>query len=287
MDQEATALPTTPFGHGGPAVTRVGLGGEGVLRTFGEDAGARSVIREARKLGVTYFDTAPAYSGSQSYLGAYWREHPGERERVFHTSKSARRDHEGALADLRDSLERLGTDHLDLWQIHDVRTQEDVERIAAPDGALAAFLRAREEGRAGRIGVTGHHDPEVLLRCVEEWPLDAVLLPVNPVEGALGGFLDKVLPAARAKGMAVVGMKVFGGGHYLNPKAYLTPTLLLRYALSQDIDVAIIGCGLADHVRTMAEIAAGFQPMPPEAQEELLDSFRPHAARMVFYRGVT
>lgn len=283
--QQSDPIATAPFGSSGRVVTRLGLGGEGILRTFGEEAGAAAVIEEALAQGIAYFDTAPAYAGSESYLGEVWKRLPGTREGIFQTSKSARRSAQGAREDLESTLRRLGTDHLDLWQIHDVRDAEDIAAIEGPGGALEAFIAAREAGHARLLGVTGHHDPEVLLHCVTTWPLDSVLLPVNPPEAALGGFLDRVLPAARARGMAVIGMKIYGGGHYIFPQGHVTPELLLRFALSQNVDVCVVGCGMPDHVRTAARVAKGFTPMPVEARQELVAAFAPHAERMAFYRG--
>lgn len=293
MNQSAldqSPLPVSPFGGKGPIVTRLGLGGEGILRTFGEDAGAAAVIEEALASGVTYFDTAPAYAGSEAYLGAAWRRLPGARDRIFQTSKSARRSAEGARDDLENTLRVLGTDHLDLWQIHDVRSMDDVAAIEGPGGALEAFTAARDQGLARFIGVTGHHDPDVLLHCVRHWPLNSVLLPVNVAEACLPGFLDRVAPEARARGMAVVGMKVFGGGRFIFPQGHVTPQLLLRFALSQPapvqpVDVCIVGCSIPDHVRTAARTARGLTPMKPEAREELLAAFRPHAGQLAFYRA--
>ena len=125
-------LPRVPFGKSPLRVTRVGLGGEGILRTFGQEVGAQTVIREALRQGIGYFDTAPAYMDSETYLGAVWAETPEARSTIFQTSKSAVRDKAGALRDLENSLRRLHTDHLDLWQIHDVRSKEDLKRFSAP-----------------------------------------------------------------------------------------------------------------------------------------------------------
>ena len=135
------------------------------------------------------------------------------------------------------------------------------------------------------IGVSGHHDPAILARCVEEWPLDSVLMPVNVVEGASeNSFLQTVLPIAQEKNMAVIGMKVFGGGHYINPQGYVTPELLLRFALSQPVTSLVVGCSIADHVRILAQAVRDFRPMDESLQDELLAPFRPHARRMAFYR---
>ncbi len=173
----ADRIPTAPFGNGGPEVTRVGLGGEGVLRTQGRNDQAREVIQATLDRGIGYFDSARAYADSERYYGTVWPKQPETRSRIFQASKSASRDRETALWDLDQTLSRMGIDRLDLWQIHDVRTGADLEAVAAPGGALEAFLEARETGRVGRIGVTGHHDPAVLSHAVREWPVDAVMMP--------------------------------------------------------------------------------------------------------------
>ena len=119
------AISTRLFGRTGPSVTRVGLGGEGVLRTYGRGKEALQVIEEAAARGITYFDSAKAYSGSQGYYGSFYRIHPEDRSGIFQTSKSAARDYLGARADLKETLEVMGLTRLNLWQIHDLRTRED------------------------------------------------------------------------------------------------------------------------------------------------------------------
>jgi len=284
-NSETISIPQVPFGSTGVSVTRVGLGGEGVLRTHGREQEASKVIEKAMELGIGYYDTAPAYSGSEDYLGSVWKSGKFDRSSIFQTSKSASRDYDGAMRDLRDTLTKLGTDHLDLWQIHDVRTMGDFAEISGPGAALHAFAEAKESRLVRHIGVTGHHDPEVLTKCVEEWPLDSVLLPVNPVEGVLGGFLTETLPAAKSKGMAVIAMKVLGGGHYIAPDQNLTAGIYLRYALSQPVDVVIVGCSTPAEVEELAQAAQSFVPMSQEDQQALLEAFRPHARRLAFYRG--
>jgi len=276
---------TKTFGRDGPSVTAVGLGGEGILRTYGKTEAARAVIREALEQGITYFDSAQAYAGSQEYYGTIWSQHPELRNGVFQASKSASRHREGALADLEDTLAKMGFDRLDLWQIHDVRTERDLEVISGPGGALEAFLEAKASGKVRFIGVTGHQDPVILTRAVNEWPVDSVMMPVNPAEGALPGFLDTTLPLAKEKGIAVIGMKILGQSHYLQPEGGLTSDLLIRYALSQGIDVAIVGCSTPEEVQTLARVGRDSLPMSEEEQRDLVEAFRPHARRLAFYRG--
>ena len=280
------AIATRLFGKSGPAISQVGLGGEGVLRTFGRGQEARAVIEEAAGQGITYFDTAPAYSGSQSYYGSFWQGQAHLRASIFQTSKSAERSYDEAKADLKDSLRILGLDSLDLWQIHDVRSRQDIEEIEGLGGALRAFLEAKESGLVRFLGVTGHHDPSILLYAVENWPVDSVLMPVNPAEAVLGGFLDRVMPAAMDRGLAVIGMKVLGASHYISPQHGLTAELLLRFALSRQISTAIVGCSSPAEVAGLAETGRRFQPLSDGEEKMLLEVFRPHARRLAYYRGV-
>ena len=272
------------FGQSEARVTTVGLGGEGVLRTTGRWPEGREVISEALSQGIAYYDSAVAYAGSQGYYGQFWRERPQERAKIFQTSKSAQRTREGAWSELQDSLRTLGVDYLDLWQIHDLREPGDLETIAGPGGALEAFVQAKEQGLARHIGVTGHHDPQLLTRAVLSWPVDAVLLPVNPVEACLDGFLNQTLPAAREKGLAVIAMKVLGAGHYLAPQAGVDAVSLIRFALAQPVTTVIVGCADPAQVRELAR-AGELGPLPQQEQERLKELYRPQAKRMAFYRG--
>ncbi len=281
-----TVVDSHKFGRAEQEVTIVGLGGEGILRTFGQAQGAQGVIFEAYQQGIRYFDSARVYAGSEGYYGLVWPKHPEMRAQVFQASKSGSRDKKGALADLDKTLATMGVDHLDLWQIHDVRTVEDLAAISGPKGALEAFVQAKAAGKVRFIGVTGHHDPAILTRAIKEWPVDSVMIPVNPVEAVVGGFLDSTLPAALEKGIAVIAMKILGASHYIAPGSGITPETLIRFARSHKITVAIVGCSTPQHVQTLATLGKKFKPMPPEEQQTLVDHFRPHAKRLAFYRGI-
>jgi aryl-alcohol dehydrogenase-like predicted oxidoreductase len=265
---------------------RVGLGGEGVLRTHGRTKEARDVICEAIAQGIGYFDSAHVYADSELYYGSVWRDSPEARSRVFQASKSASRDNAGALKDLESTLERMETDYLDLWQIHDVRTLQDVEAISGPNGALEAFMEARASGKVRYIGVTGHHDPGILAQAVEAWPVDAVMMPVNPVEAVLGGFLTETLPAAKRKGIAVIGMKVLGGSHYLHPQLAIPPKVLIRFALSLEVTVAIVGCSSRQEVETLAGTGRETVSLSEDDHARVVERFKPFARQLAFYRGV-
>jgi aryl-alcohol dehydrogenase-like predicted oxidoreductase len=279
-------LQTRIFGSTHRKVTRTGLGGEGILRTHGRNREAHEVIQAAIAQGINYFDSARVYADSELYYGHIWKEEPQLRTKVFQASKSPGRDKASAAADLQQSLERLQTDYLDLWQIHDVRTPQDIALIAGPGGALEAFIEAKAAGIVRFIGVTGHHDPRILTQAVREWPVDAVMLPVNPVEEILGGFLTDTLPTARKKGMAVIGMKVLGAAHFILPQTQVTAAALIRYAFSFDIDVAIVGCSTPAEVNALAQTGRMIKPLVEKDRNYLRSVFKPIAQRMAYYRGV-
>ena len=279
-------IATNVFGNTSQQVTVVGLGGEGILRSYGRKTQAVEVIHEAIGQGISYFDSARVYSDSEVYYGMVWGSNPEKRSEIFQTSKSASRDRQGALADLEQTLERMNTDYLDLWQIHDVRTEEEIQEIAGPGGALEVFVEARSAGKVRFIGVTGHHDPQILTRAVREWPVDSVMMPINPVEELLDGFLTSILPIAKEKGVAIIGMKTLGGSHYLLPQLGVTAESLIKYALSQDITVALVGCSTPEEVRTLAQEGAEQTPLSEKEKTQLLNKFKPYAERLAFYRGV-
>lgn len=280
-------LPTRILGSTGRAVTTIGLGGEGVLRTHGLEPSADAVIDTAVSSGISYFDSARAYAGSEGYYGNFWSRNPAARAKVFITSKSASRDAAGARQDLQTTLRTLKVSHIDLWQIHDVRTEYDLSAITRRGGALEAFLEAKEKGVVRHIGVTGHHDPLILKKAVRELPVETVLLPVNVVEGVIGGFLTEVIPEARRKKMGVIGMKVLGQGMLLD--AGLSARELLRYAFSQDVDTLIVGCSSAAEVTE--NIAIATEAARPECALSaadtlhLLSRVRRRAKDLAYYRG--
>jgi len=143
------AIPKTIFGQTGQVVTVIGLGGEGVLRTHGQEEAAEAVIGEAIGEGITYFDSAKAYAGSEEYYGRVWSRRPETRDRVFQASKSASRDRKGAEHDLDGTLKRMGIHHLDLWQIHDVRTEEDFLDISGPEEPWRPSWKPGKKERSG------------------------------------------------------------------------------------------------------------------------------------------
>ncbi|MFO0668077.1 MAG: aldo/keto reductase [Polyangiaceae bacterium] len=252
------------LGRTGATVERVSLGGEGILRTHGRSREAVPMILEALALGVRYCDTAPAYASSQDYYGAAFREAgPGARAKVFLATKTHERSRDGSLRLLDDSLKRIGTTWVDLWQLHDLRTQDDLDEIFAPDGALAAALAAKADGRVKNIGITGHHDPAILVEAMRRHPFDTVLAAMNPADGRRLPFLTTVIPEARRRGMGVIGMKALAHGELVRDGA-LTPAEGIRYAAAF-ADTVIIGCSSPAEVRE--NLTCGRRDAPLDERE--------------------
>jgi predicted aldo/keto reductase-like oxidoreductase len=274
-------IPKRRLGKTGVDVTILGLGGEGILRTYGHDKKAYELINKAMDLGITYLESARAYSGSESYYGKALRE---RRKDIFLASKSHARDRKEALRHLSETLNNVKTDHLDLWQIHDVRTEEDVEAIFGPDGSLEGFLEARKRGLVRFIGVTGHHDPGVLLGCIERFAFDTVLLPVNPAEPAYKSFIDEVIPVAVKKGMGIIGMKVYLRGLATRIPGVTSLEPFYRYALSQPITTAVIGCDDLQQLNENVRFAADFKSMSAGEQKELVERISQNARQLMYYK---
>lgn len=274
-------LPTRPLGRTGRAVTLFGLGGEGVLRTYGRMAEAVSVIHQALDAGVTYCDTAPAYASSLDYYGAALGE---RRRQVFLASKTHDRSRDGSLRLLDDSLRRLRTDWLDLWQLHDLRTADDLRQIFARGGALEALVHARAQGRVRFLGLTGHHDPAILVEAMRRFDFDTVLVALNAADVHRLSFVHTVVAEAASRGMGVIGMKVTAQGALLD-RGRLSMAEAVGYVLSlAGVSNVIIGCRTPAEVLENARIVRNFTPLPEAKLRELEARTRASAAACTYYK---
>jgi aryl-alcohol dehydrogenase-like predicted oxidoreductase len=268
-------IPRRPLGRTGREVTLFALGGEGVLRTWDRAQEAIAVIHRALDQGVNYCDTAPAYSGSLDYYGAALE---GRRDQVFLASKTHDRTRDGSLRLLDESLRRLRTDRLDLWQLHDLRTRDDLDHIFSRGGALEALLQARAEGRVRFLGVTGHHDPEVLLEAMRRFDFDTVLVALNAADVHRLSFIRTVLPDAARRGMGVIAMKVYAQGALLRgggvrgmiSRSGLSPAEALGYVHSlPGVSTSVIGCRTPAEVDENARIVREWKDFDVETMRQL------------------
>jgi predicted aldo/keto reductase-like oxidoreductase len=274
-------LPTRPLGRTGRLVSLFGLGGEGVLRTHGRGDEAASVIERAIHQGVTYCDTAPAYASSMDYYGATLG---ARRSRVFLASKTHERSRDGSLRLLDDSLRRLRTDHLDLWQLHDLRTRHDLDRIFARGGALEALTAARADGRVRHLGLTGHHDPEILVEAMRRFDFDTLLVALNAADTHRMPFATTALAEAQRQGMGVIAMKVAAQGALLGPGG-LSMDEAMGYSLSlPGVSLAIMGCSTPAEVDDNARIARAFATIDAPRMRDLEARTRAHADTYAYFK---
>lgn len=274
-------IPKRKLGKTGAEVTILGLGGEGALRTYGYEKKAYDLINRAIDLGINYFESARAYSGSESYYGRSLRE---RRKGIFLTSKSHARNKQGAWLHLQETLSNMKTDHLDLWQVHDVRTEEEVEEIFGSQGALEAFVEAKDKGLVRFIGVTGHHDALITKRCLQQFDFDTVLMPINPAEPAYKSFLTEIIPLATRKGMGIVGMKVYFRGWAAQLPWFETMEPFFRFALSQPITTAVIGCNDVEQLEENVKLAESFAPLSEQETQKLITNISPYARELMYYK---
>ncbi len=277
MSGTHTALPRRPLGRTKEMVTLFGLGGEGVLRTHGRMNEAVRVIHRALDHGVNYFDTAPAYESSMDYYGEALG---GRRRDIFLACKTHDRSRDGSLKLLDQSLQRLKTDYLDLWQLHDLRSIDHVDRIFAKGGAMEAMIQARAEGRVRFLGVTGHYDPKVLHEALNRFDFDTILVALNAADVHRRSFIQTVLPQAARAETGVIGMKVAAAGALIG-RGKLTMAEAMTYTLSlPGVSCAIVGCKTPAEVDQNVEIIRHFRPLGETQMHELEE--RTHRKADVF-----
>lgn len=242
---EPPALPTARLGRTGRDVCRLALGTGQIAdkRTFDE---AVAIIAHALEAGITYIDTAPSYQ-SEEHVG---RAIAGRRKGVFLATKTLERSYDGAMRELEGSLKRLGTDRLDLWQVHSIGHHGDGDKELAylrdPDGVMKAMRKAKAERTVELIGFTGHTRPEYMLKVLDDRELefDTMLFTISAALARRHqrGWEDEVLPAGRKRGLGLIAMKVFGGGAAVGEGGNrASPGELLRYVWDRGLHVANVG----------------------------------------------
>lgn len=279
--KEVVGLAKRPLGKTGVEVTILGMGGEGILRTFGQEQETVSLINRAIDLGITYFESARAYAGSESYYGMALKE---RRRDIFLASKSHERTADGALKHLETTLGTMKTSYLDLWMIHDVRTPKDLDLIFGLKGAIKALEAAQRNKLVRFIGISGHRNPTILSRALDLFPFDTVLMPVNPAEPHYWSFLHEVLPKAQGKGMGILGMKTLSRGVCIKIFGAESVENFLRFAMTQPISTAVVGCETIEQLEMNVRIAQSFQPMPKKDQDILLSRVKSYARELMYYK---
>lgn len=265
------------FGRTGASVSAIGFGGSHFTNPGISEAESIRLCHAAIAGGITFMDNSWDYNQgvSESRMGRALAG--GYREKVFLMTKADGRTKQLAAEQLNDSLRRLRTDHIDLWQFHEVLRFDDPDRIFAPGGAIEAALEARQAGKIRFIGFTGHKDPHIHLYMLEVaarhgFHFDAVLMPSNVMDAHFRSFAHQVMPVALAQGIAVQTMKPFGGGPGVILKANtgITPTECLHYALNLPTSVVITGIDNQQVLDQALAAVRSFRPMDEQQVAALL-----------------
>ena len=259
-------IPKRVLGKTGVRLTIIGqAGGRFPLCSF-EDA--KAITLRAYELGVNYFDNARLYWGGRSEE-VYGAVLPPFRKHIFLTTKSPERSRQGAEADLEKSLRALKTDHVNLWQIHQVSTMDEVQQIFAPGGAIEAFEAAKKAGKCRFIGFTGHHDPDVHLAMLKNYDkYDTILMPLNPADPAYLSFEKNVLPVAVSRGMGIQAMKSTANAKLLQA---ISLKDCLSYVLSLPIHCLALGCTTLGQIEDDVRIAKSFKPLAEDQIAQIRD----------------
>ena len=251
-------LPTRPFGKTGFDVTLFSLGGEATVEKADRPDDAEAIVHRALDLGVNYIDTSPRYgdTGSETNIG---RVMALRRPEAFLATKTIERTYDGVMKQIAESLKRLQTDHLDLYQVHNLRVKDELESILAPDGALKAFEKLKDQGVIRFMGVTGHKDPALMVEAIKAYPFDTILMSLNVGDVHYASFKNQVLDEAVERDMGIIAMKVTARKQ-LKPGEDFTMKDLLGYVFTLPITNAIVGIGSLAELEENVEIAQSFTP---------------------------
>jgi predicted aldo/keto reductase-like oxidoreductase len=269
-------LPRRPLGRTGEKLSILGLGGLVVADETQETA--NQVVREAVAHGINYFDVAPSYGNAQDRLGPALKPY---RNGVFLACKTLKRDKQGAEAELHQSLQKLETDHFDLYQLHALSNSEDVTQSLGPNGALEAFVQAKKEGKIRFVGFSAH-SAEAAMLAMKQFGFDTVLFPINFVCFLKGDFGPQVIAAAKEKNMGILALKGLARQPWPDekqknnwPKCWYQPILdpeeaglSLRFTLSQPVTAAVPPGDVRLFKRAL-ELAHRFSPIRQEEEAKL------------------
>jgi aryl-alcohol dehydrogenase-like predicted oxidoreductase len=275
-------MPARPLGLTGHRVALFSLGGQALLeqKGIGVRKQAVALINRALDLGVNYCDTAPLYGPSQDYFGEVMKT---RRKETFLATKTDDRTRDGSLRLLEDSLRRLHTDRIDLWQLHHVGSMEDLGKVFAKGGAIEAIAKARDEKTVRFTGITGHFDPASLLEGIRRFDFDCILMALNAADPHHLPFQKDLLNTAADKKMGIIGMKVPARGRLIE-HAGLKMKDCVDYVWSLPVSTVIIGCDSVGQLEQNVALAREFKPLDDDARLALETRTRKSALQCSWYK---
>jgi len=247
---------TRPFGRTGASFPILSFGGQRIVDDHGcTEEEAIRIVNTALDRGIRYFDTAWIYSQGQAEtrLGKVVKH---RRSEMWIATKTWDTTRNGALRQLEESLNRLQTDHVDEWRLHNVYDYARLDAFTGPGGALEAAIQARDEGLVRHISISGHTDPQILVEALDRFPFDSALIAVSALDHFILSFAEEFLPIANAKGVATIGMKVLGLGSLTHEVERS-----LRYAFGLPVSTVIVGMETMEQLEQNLAIAESFEPL--------------------------
>jgi hypothetical protein len=302
-----TAMPTRNLGKTGYKVGIFSLGGQAAVERPNNFDVAVPIIERALDLGVNYIDTSSIYGGperwSEQYVGKVIAH---RRNEAFLATKTKERTRDGSMRMIEKSLELLKTDHVDLWQLHDIGTMTDVNEVFAKGGAMEALLEMKEQKVVRFLGLTGHYRPDALIEGINRYPFDTILMAMNAADPHHYSFNEQLLPLAVEKQMGIIGMKIPGRGRLLSTwtpppveqqkhswegmtiqtssPGTLTMREAIYYTLSRPVSTVIVGCDTIAQLEENVHLAREFTPITDKHAGELVAKAEPCAKPSLFFR---
>ncbi len=273
-------IPRRHLGRTGVKVSAIALGGAHIGDVKSEQEAVR-LIHEAMDAGVTFMDNAWEYHDGRSEQLMGKALQGGRRDKAFLMTKVCThgRDRKVAMQQLEQSLRRLKTDYVDLWQVHEVIYDNDPNLHFAKGGVIEALDQAKREGKVRFVGFTGHKDPAIHLKMIAyDYPFDTCQLPLNCFDASFRSFEQQVLPELNRRGIAAIGMKSMGGSGEPVKKGVITVSEALRYAMSLPVATTVSGIDSLQVLRQNLSIARGFKPMSAEEMQALRTRYARYAA---------
>jgi aryl-alcohol dehydrogenase-like predicted oxidoreductase len=300
------ALPTRNLGKTGYKVGIFSLGGQAALERGNNFDVAVPIIERALDLGVNYLDTSSIYGGPDRWSEQYYGKVMAKRRNeAFLATKTKDRTRDGSLRMIEKSLQLLNTDHVDLWQLHDIGLQQDVDAVFAKGGAMEALREMQEQKVVRFLGVTGHYRPDALIDAVNRYPFDTILMAMNAADSHIYSFTEALLPLVVEKQMGIIGMKVPSRGRLLS--TWTPPSLdaqrhswegsaianrpgvmsmkdAMSFTLSHPVSTVIIGCDNIAQLEENVQIAREFTPLSGTQMASLNAAAAPVAEQSLFFR---